>query len=78
MTKLIRFLKDDSGATAIEYGLLAALIAVALITSVSLPRIDHCEQILGYRFGNQESWDLNSHRQAMLMADRALLGRHRC
>jgi pilus assembly protein Flp/PilA len=36
MTKLIRFLKDDSGATAIEYGLLAALIAVALITSVSL------------------------------------------
>ena len=34
MTKLIRFLKDDSGATAIEYGLLAALIAVALIASV--------------------------------------------
>lgn len=34
MTKLIRFLKDDSGATAIEYGLLAALIAVALITAV--------------------------------------------
>lgn len=35
MTKLTRFLNDDSGATAIEYGLLAALIAVALITSVS-------------------------------------------
>ncbi len=35
MTNLIRFLKDDSGATAIEYGLLAALIAVALITSVN-------------------------------------------
>jgi pilus assembly protein Flp/PilA len=31
MTNLIRFLKDDSGATAIEYGLLASLIAVALI-----------------------------------------------
>lgn len=26
-----RFLKDESGATAIEYGLLASLIAVALI-----------------------------------------------
>lgn len=27
-----RFLKDESGATAIEYGLIAALISVALIT----------------------------------------------
>ncbi|WP_367716481.1 Flp family type IVb pilin [Nitratireductor sp. GISD-1A_MAKvit] len=26
-----RFLKDESGATAIEYGLLAALIALAII-----------------------------------------------
>lgn len=26
-----RFLKDESGATAIEYGLIAALIAVGLI-----------------------------------------------
>ena len=26
-----RFLKDESGATAIEYGLIAALISVALI-----------------------------------------------
>ncbi|SEB67327.1 pilus assembly protein Flp/PilA [Nitratireductor aquibiodomus] len=26
-----RFMKDESGATAIEYGLLAALIAVAII-----------------------------------------------
>jgi pilus assembly protein Flp/PilA len=35
MTNLIRFLKDDSGATAIEYGLLASLIAVVLITAVT-------------------------------------------
>lgn len=28
-----RFLKDESGATAIEYGLIAALIAVAIIAS---------------------------------------------
>jgi pilus assembly protein Flp/PilA len=27
----VRFVKDDSGATAIEYGLIAALISVALI-----------------------------------------------
>lgn len=27
---VIRFLKDESGATAIEYGLIAALIAVAI------------------------------------------------
>ena len=26
-----RFLKDESGATAIEYGLIAALIAVVLV-----------------------------------------------
>lgn len=33
MTKLIaRFAKDESGATAIEYGLIAALISVAIIT----------------------------------------------
>ena len=30
-----RFAKDESGATAIEYGLIAALIAVALITGAS-------------------------------------------
>jgi len=28
---LKRFLQDESGATAIEYGLIAALIAVAII-----------------------------------------------
>lgn len=27
-----RFVKDESGATAIEYGLIAALIAVAIMT----------------------------------------------
>ena len=31
MNKFKRFLKDESGATAIEYGLIAALIAVAII-----------------------------------------------
>jgi len=30
-----QFLKDESGATAIEYGLIAALIAVVIIGAVS-------------------------------------------
>ena len=30
-----RFLNDDAGATAIEYGLIAALIAVVIITGVT-------------------------------------------
>jgi len=36
MSKLVlRFLKDNSGVTAIEYGLIAALIAVVIITAVT-------------------------------------------
>jgi pilus assembly protein Flp/PilA len=32
---LSRFLKDESGATAIEYGLIAAGISVAIIAAVN-------------------------------------------
>lgn len=32
---LRRFVKDESGVTAIEYGLIAALIAVAIIAAVT-------------------------------------------
>jgi pilus assembly protein Flp/PilA len=35
MSKIVRFLRDESGATAIEYGLIAAGISVAIITAVS-------------------------------------------
>jgi pilus assembly protein Flp/PilA len=35
MKNIVRFLKDKSGATAIEYGLIAALIAVAVIGGVT-------------------------------------------
>jgi pilus assembly protein Flp/PilA len=36
MTNLItRFVRDESGATAIEYGLIAALIAVVVIGAVT-------------------------------------------
>jgi len=35
MSKFVaRFMKDESGATAIEYGLIAALIAVVLVTAL--------------------------------------------
>jgi pilus assembly protein Flp/PilA len=34
-TMLTRFLRDDSGATAIEYGLIAAGISVAIIAVVN-------------------------------------------
>jgi pilus assembly protein Flp/PilA len=35
MTTLLRFMRDDSAATAIEYGLLAAVLGVGLIAALS-------------------------------------------
>ena len=35
MAKLLSFFKDESGATAIEYGLIAAGIAVVIIATVN-------------------------------------------
>ena len=35
MKTLVKFVKDESGATAIEYGLIAAGISVAIITIVN-------------------------------------------
>jgi pilus assembly protein Flp/PilA len=32
---LVRFFNDDCGATAIEYGLIASLIAVVIISAVT-------------------------------------------
>ena len=34
MSKFVAFLKDESGATAIEYGLIAAGISVVIIVAV--------------------------------------------
>jgi len=34
-TLILRFVKDERGVTAIEYGLIATLIAVAIITAVT-------------------------------------------
>ena len=35
MTFFSKLIRDEAGATAIEYGLIAALIAVAVMTTVS-------------------------------------------
>jgi pilus assembly protein Flp/PilA len=36
MEKLIRFFKDEEGATAVEYGIMVALIAIVIIAAVTL------------------------------------------
>lgn len=36
MSKIFAFLREESGATAIEYGLIAAGISVVIITAVTL------------------------------------------
>jgi pilus assembly protein Flp/PilA len=36
MSTIRKFLKDESGATAIEYGLIAALVSVAIIAMLTL------------------------------------------
>jgi pilus assembly protein Flp/PilA len=36
MKKLIKFFKDEEGATAVEYCIMVALIALVIITSVTL------------------------------------------
>jgi pilus assembly protein Flp/PilA len=35
MNTIARFAKDESGATAIEYGLIAALVSVAIIAALT-------------------------------------------
>jgi len=36
MKKLMTFLKDEDGVTAIEYSLIAALIAIVIVVAVTL------------------------------------------
>ncbi|MGE8102185.1 Flp family type IVb pilin [Allorhizobium sp. NPDC080224] len=58
MTKLFaRFVKDESGATAIEYGLIAALISVALITGATTlgGALNDTFQNIGERMGDAQT-----------------------
>ncbi|MEN8236496.1 MAG: Flp family type IVb pilin [Pseudomonadota bacterium] len=36
ITNLTKFLREENGATAIEYGLIAALISVVIIAAITL------------------------------------------
>ena len=36
MERLIKFFKEEEGATAVEYGLMVGLIAVVIIAAVSI------------------------------------------
>ena len=36
MKQIVRFMREEDGATAVEYGLMVALIAVVIIASVTL------------------------------------------
>ena len=35
MNSIVRFFKDEEGVTAIEYGLIAALIAIVIVAAVA-------------------------------------------
>jgi pilus assembly protein Flp/PilA len=55
MTLFTRFLKDESGATAIEYGLIAAIVSVAIIAAL---------QLVGGQLGNVFNYIGNSLKDA--------------
>lgn len=48
-----RFLRDEEGVTAIEYGLIAALIAVVIIAAVGLigTELDKVFDLIGLELG---------------------------
>ena len=61
MTKIFaRLMKDESGATAIEYGLIAALISVALIAGAGAlgDSLDNTFSKLGGKLTNAVDGDL--------------------
>ncbi|QOF82071.1 Flp family type IVb pilin [Variovorax sp. 38R] len=37
LSSITRFLRDEEGATAIEYGIIAGLISVVMITAITTP-----------------------------------------
>jgi pilus assembly protein Flp/PilA len=49
MNKVLRFLKDKSGATAIEYGLIAALISITIVAGANIagPALDELFTTIG-------------------------------
>jgi pilus assembly protein Flp/PilA len=47
MTRFVRFAGDESGVTAIEYGLIAALIVIGIITVVETIGTDLAANFFG-------------------------------
>ena len=53
MSKIVaRFVKDESGATAIEYGLIAALIALAIVVGAGALGNSLDAKFTGYRYSS--------------------------
>lgn len=57
MNLLKKFAADESGATAIEYGLIAALMAVVVIAAIGIlgPQIEGTFQSIGTTLQNPEA-----------------------
>jgi 2-keto-3-deoxy-6-phosphogluconate aldolase len=55
-----RFAKDESGATAIEYGLIAAGVSVAIITVVNKPWVPAKEHIRKDYFAAGHRWQVGA------------------
>jgi len=56
-TLFSRFVKDESGATAIEYGLIAALMAVVVIAAITIlgPSIKNAFQDVSTTLDNADT-----------------------
>ena len=54
MTQFLRFVKDESGATAIEYGLIAAFVALAIFVGAQLAGngLNRMFQVIGSTMSN--------------------------
>jgi hypothetical protein len=55
-TLILRFVKDERGVTAIEYGLIATLIAVAIITSRHDRRHQSDHEVHRHCYRSQVRW----------------------
>ena len=55
MNKFKSFVANESGATAIEYALIASLIAIALVTILGQPRHQAVGRVLGSQLRPQVS-----------------------
>ena len=57
MTLFSRFLKDESGATAIEYGLIAAIVSLAIITGLQIvgPELGETFNTIGTTLENAQT-----------------------